>query len=299
MQIISRALPFVEKIYTAEFKETKLPELPEVETTCRGIRPYLIGQTINGVIIRQAQLRWPITRGLADKISRANIESVNRRGKYLLITTSAGVLMIHLGMSGSLKIVPAKKPAEKHDHFDLVFKDKQNNKKALRLTDPRKFGSVLWLKKENIQQHKLLKKLGPEPLTDAFSGEYLYQLSRNKKVAVKSFIMNSHNVVGVGNIYANEALFRAGIHPKRSAGRISKARYVLLVTEIKAVLSEAIKQGGTTLKDFTDGDGKPGYFKQALAVYGRAGLPCQHCAQALKEIRMAQRSTVFCSRCQK
>ncbi len=276
-----------------------MPELPEVETTCRGIRPYLIGQTINGVIIRQAQLRWPITRGLADKISKTNIESVNRRGKYLLIATSAGVLMIHLGMSGSLKIVPAKKPAEKHDHFDLLFKDKQNNKKALRLTDPRKFGSVLWLKKANFQQHKLLKELGPEPLTDAFSGEYLYQLSRNKKVSVKSFIMNSHNVVGVGNIYANEALFRAGIHPSRSAGRISKARYVLLVTEIKAVLSEAIKQGGTTLKDFTDGDGKPGYFKQALAVYGRAGLPCQHCAQALKEIRMAQRSTVFCGRCQK
>ncbi|HEY9136269.1 MAG TPA: bifunctional DNA-formamidopyrimidine glycosylase/DNA-(apurinic or apyrimidinic site) lyase [Pseudomonadales bacterium] len=272
-----------------------MPELPEVETTCRGIAPYLINKTVKGVVIRQSKLRWPITRGLAGEISGTRIESVSRRGKYLLISTSSGVLIIHLGMSGSLKIVPLKQLAEKHDHFDLLV----SGEKVLRLTDPRKFGSVLWTKKENLERHKLLEKLGPEPLSDEFSCEDFYLLSRNKKVAVKNFIMNSHNVVGVGNIYANEALFRAGIKPNRPAGQISKQRYTLLVAEIKAVLSEAIKQGGTTLKDFTGGDGKPGYFKQQLAVYGRAGLPCARCAQPLKEIRMAQRSTVFCAQCQK
>ena len=272
-----------------------MPELPEVETTRRGIEPHLKGQTVKGVIIRQARLRWPITRGLNNKISAAEIENVKRRGKYLLINTSNGILMMHLGMSGSLKIVASACPPEKHDHFDLLFaKDK-----ALRFTDPRKFGSVLWLGKQNFEQHKLIKDLGPEPLNEEFTGDYLHGLSRNKKIAVKNFIMNSHNVVGVGNIYANEALFRSGIRPSRTAGKISKARYEVLVKEIKAVLGEAIRQGGTTLKDFTNSDGKPGYFKQKLLVYGRAGLPCPECKTNLKEIRMSQRSTVYCPKCQK
>ena len=272
-----------------------MPELPEVETTCRGIAPCLEGKTVEAAIIRQAKLRWPVTRGLAKKISGALIEKVTRRGKYILIETTSGVLMMHLGMSGSLKIVPSKQLSEKHDHFDLVLA----GGKALRFTDPRKFGSIFLIKKEDLGQHKLLKNLGPEPLDDGFSVEYLYQLSRNKKVAIKTFVMNSHNVVGVGNIYANEALFRAGIKPDRPAGKISKARYCVLVEEIKTVLAEAIKQGGTTLKDFTGSDGKPGYFKQELQVYGRAGLPCEVCGKPLKEIRMAQRSTVYCAQCQK
>ena len=272
-----------------------MPELPEVETTRRGIEPHLKGQTVKGVIIRQARLRWPITRGLNNKITNAEIKNVLRRGKYLLINTSNGILMIHLGMSGSLRIVASSNPVEKHDHFDLVFGKDQ----ALRFTDPRKFGSVLWLGKQRPEQHKLIKDLGPEPLNEEFSGNYLHGLSRNKKVAIKNFIMNSHNVVGVGNIYANEALFRSGIRPSRAAGKISKARCAELVKEIKAVLGEAIKQGGTSLKDFTNSDGKPGYFKQKLLVYGRAGQPCARCKTNLKEIRMSQRSTVFCPQCQK
>ena len=272
-----------------------MPELPEVETTCRGIAPYLEGKAVENAIIRQAKLRWPVTRGLAKKISGSLIENVTRRGKYILIDTTSGVLMMHLGMSGSLRIVPAKQSPEKHDHFDLVLA----GGKALRFTDPRKFGSIFLIKKEALEEHKLLKNLGPEPLGENFSVEYLYQLSRNKKVAIKSFIMNSHNVVGVGNIYANEALFRAGIKPDRQAGKTSKSRYGVLVEEIKAVLKEAIQQGGTTLKDFTGSDGKPGYFKQDLLVYGRAGLPCERCGKTLKEIRMAQRSTVYCTHCQK
>lgn len=272
-----------------------MPELPEVETTCRGIAPHLEGKIVEKAIIRQAKLRWPVTRGLGGEISGALIEKVGRRGKYILIETKSGVLMMHLGMSGSLKIVISKQAPEKHDHFDLVLV----GGKVLRFTDPRKFGSIFLIKKEVLDQHKLLKNLGPEPLTEDFNTGYCYQLSRNKKVTIKSFIMNGHNVVGVGNIYANEALFRAGIKPDRLAGKISKARYSVLVEEIKSVLKKAIQQGGTSLKDFTGSDGKPGYFKQQLLVYGRTGLPCYRCGKTLKEIRMAQRSTVYCTQCQK
>ncbi|MDO6562737.1 bifunctional DNA-formamidopyrimidine glycosylase/DNA-(apurinic or apyrimidinic site) lyase [Amphritea sp. 1_MG-2023] len=269
-----------------------MPELPEVETTRRGIEPHLGGHTITALTVRQPKLRWPIPSQLAEWVVNHRINSVTRRGKYLLINLTGGAIMIHLGMSGSLYMVNADQPAAYHDHVDLLLDSGQ----ALRLTDPRRFGSVLW--QPQGETHALLEKLGPEPLSDDFSAEYLQQRCAGRKQAIKQFIMNSQVVVGVGNIYANEALFRAGIHPKRAAGHIAAARLNRLVDEIKLVLARAIEQGGTTLKDFVGGDGKPGYFKQQLNVYGRGGELCCHCKSTLKEIRLGQRSTVYCSECQ-
>ncbi|WP_432472240.1 bifunctional DNA-formamidopyrimidine glycosylase/DNA-(apurinic or apyrimidinic site) lyase [Amphritea sp. HPY] len=270
-----------------------MPELPEVETTRRGIEPHLQGQIITGLVVRQPKLRWPVPGGLGDLIDGQRIEAVERRGKYLLLHTMPGAVMIHLGMSGSLYLVATDQPAAYHDHVDLQL----DSGMALRLTDPRRFGSVLW--QPAGTQHDLLAKLGPEPLSDQFNIEYLWQRCQGRKGAIKQLIMDSHIVVGVGNIYANEALFSAGIHPKRAAGRVSKKRLAVFVTEIKQVLSRAIAQGGTTLKDFVGGDGKPGYFKQELQVYGRAGESCVQCRNSLKEIRLGQRSTVYCPECQR
>lgn len=271
-----------------------LPELPEVETTRRGIAPHIADQSIRKAVIRQPKLRWPIPKQLIKALPGLKIDSVSRRGKYLLLHTAKAVLIIHLGMSGSLRIVNAGSQAGKHDHFDFEL----GNGKTLRFTDPRRFGCLLW-HRGDIGNHKLIRNLGPEPLTDVFDGEYLYKLSRNRKAPVKTFIMDSKVVVGVGNIYANEALHLAGIHPKRKAGAISLLRYQTLVTHIKAVLAKAIEVGGTTLRDFTNSDGEPGYFKQSLFVYGREGLPCNACGKPLKEIRIAQRSTVYCDHCQR
>ena len=270
-----------------------MPELPEVETTRRGISPHILGQEITQVVIRQRQLRWPIPRGLPQKLQGHTIQSVERRAKYLLLKTATGTLLLHLGMSGSLRILPADTPAEKHDHFDLIFK----NNLCLRLTDPRRFGAVLW-SKEPVEQHKLIQHLGPEPLCDAFTEDYLHDKSRGRKVTVKQFIMDGKVVVGVGNIYASEALFLAGIHPRKAAGKISSERYDLLRSAIKQVLSEAIKQGGTTLRDFVGSDGKPGYFSQQLNVYGRAGEPCLQCGHDIKQLTLGQRSTYYCPDCQ-
>lgn len=271
-----------------------MPELPEVETTRAGIAPHTIGNTISDVIIRNRNLRWPITSGLAAKLKGHTILSVSRRGKYLLLAIDTGSLIIHLGMSGSLRMVVATSPPDKHDHVDIVFANGQ----CLRFHDPRRFGCVLWSREDPLQ-HKLIASLGPEPLTDDFSARHLFDLSRNKKAAIKSFIMDSKVVVGVGNIYASEALFRAGIHPKRAAGKVSRPRYERLANEIVEVLTEAIAQGGTTLKDFVGGDGKPGYFQQTLAVYGREGKPCINCGTAIKSVVLGQRSTYFCPQCQK
>lgn len=271
-----------------------MPELPEVETTARGIAPHIEGQTIKQVIIRQPQLRWPVPEALNQNLLNNRIRSVTRRAKYLLFTTDAGTVLIHLGMSGSLRILQLEKPAGKHDHIDFVF----DNGTLLRYNDPRRFGSVLWTTSPSTE-HDLLKNLGPEPLLQDFDGNYLYQQSLKRKMPVKSLIMDSHVVVGVGNIYANEALFMAGIHPKRQSGRISLSRYTQLANCIKLVLENAIQQGGTTLRNFVNEAGNPGYFKQQLRVYGRAGLPCLNCLQPLIEIRMANRTTVFCSHCQK
>ena len=270
-----------------------MPELPEVETSRSGIEPHIINNKITRVVIRQKKLRWPIPVSLKKNLPGDEITSVKRRGKYLLLETSKGTLIIHLGMSGSLHIVSNKINAEKHDHFEIAFSDG----KLLRLRDPRRFGAVLWTR-QDISKHKLIEKLGPEPLTDDFTAEYIHQLSRKRKVAIKTFIMNSHIVVGVGNIYANEALFMAGIHPKRMINRISLARYQQLVEAIKKILQQAIEQGGTTLRDFSREDGKPGYFQQELNIYGKAGQPCPNCKQVIKQIRQQQRSTYYCSHCQ-
>lgn len=270
-----------------------MPELPEVETTRCGVQPHLTGQTITALIVRQPKLRWPVPENLASLVEGKAINAVNRRGKYLLLELDNGAVMIHLGMSGSLYMVAEDQPAAYHDHVDIRL----SNGMALRLTDPRRFGSVLWQPAGTV--HELLGKLGPEPLSEQFTADYLQQCCQGRKQAIKQLIMDSHVVVGVGNIYANEALFSAEIHPKRAAGKISKQRLERFVDEIKQVLSRAIEQGGTTLKDFVGGDGKPGYFKQELQVYGRGGESCVVCQAVLKEIRLGQRSTVYCGECQR
>jgi formamidopyrimidine-DNA glycosylase len=270
-----------------------MPELPEVETTRRGIAPHIEGQCISKVIIRQPKLRWPVPESIAQHLLASQLHSVKRRAKYLLFQFDHGCLLIHLGMSGSLRIVNKNVVAGKHDHVELVF----GNEIILRLTDPRRFSAVLWLG-ENPHEHPLLSKLGPEPLSDAFNGEHLFTLSRTRKLAVKQFIMDQCVVTGIGNIYASEALFSSRIRPMTAAGKISLIRYNRLSTMIKQVLGQAIAQGGTTLRDFVGGDGKPGYFKQHLHVYGRAGLPCTQCQAPLQELKLAARASVYCCRCQ-
>ena len=271
-----------------------MPELPEVETSRRGISPHIKGQTISAIEIRHSTLRWPVPVKRLKKLVGEPLLSVERRGKYLKLICPSGYILIHLGMSGSLRILTEYQKPEKHDHIDLLM----SNGVVLRYNDPRRFGC--WLFQEDASvDHKLLATLGPEPLDDAFSDDYLYAHSRKKSKNIKTFIMDSHIVVGVGNIYASEALFKAGIHPEKPAGKVSKARFVQLVAAIKAVLSAAIEQGGTTLRDFTNSDGKPGYFKQELMVYGREGEPCFICQKPIKNIKLGQRSTFFCSQCQK
>jgi formamidopyrimidine-DNA glycosylase len=273
--------------------EDPMPELPEVETTKRGITPHVIDRKVVAVRVRQAKLRWPISPELGQAMTGQRIESVDRRAKYLFLGCGTGRVMIHLGMSGSLRMLSADVEAGKHDHVDILF----DNDTVLRYRDPRRFGSVFWLQGDD--GHKLINSLGPEPLLDDFNTPYLFAQSRGKKVAVKQFLMNSHIVVGVGNIYANEALFMAGIRPHKAAGVISAKRYDRLVESIKQVLAAAIDSGGTTLKDFVHEDGKPGYFKQLLNVYGRGGLPCNVCNKTLKEDKLGQRATVFCTNCQR
>ena len=270
-----------------------MPELPEVETTRRGIKPHIDQQVVSEIIIRQPKLRWPVPDEI-HQIEGERINFVGRRGKYLLLETAQGTALIHLGMSGSLRVIEAGLPAEKHDHVDIVFE----NNKVIRLHDPRRFGAVLWTR-QNPLDHKLIRNLGPEPLGDDFDGEYLYQRSRGRSVSIKQFIMNGQVVVGVGNIYACESLFKAGISPKRQAGKVSKARYEKLGEVIKAVLASAIEQGGTTLKDFVQAEGKPGYFQQQLNVYGRTDEACPECDSKIKQITQGQRSTFYCGKCQR
>ncbi|UXI01445.1 bifunctional DNA-formamidopyrimidine glycosylase/DNA-(apurinic or apyrimidinic site) lyase [Photobacterium sp. TY1-4] len=269
-----------------------MPELPEVEVSRMGITPHVVGQTVTRIIVRNPKLRWPVPEAIC-RIEGQVIRRVSRRAKYLLLETDIGYAIVHLGMSGSLRILPSGIPAEKHDHVDLVLASGE----VLRYNDPRRFGAWLWQQPPE-EIHQVLGKLGPEPLDAAFSADYLYEKAQGKRTAIKQFIMDNQVVVGVGNIYANESLFCAGIHPKRGAGQISRARIVALVDHIKAVLSFAIEQGGTTLKDFKNADGKPGYFAQELQVYGKAGQPCPRCDKPLSEMKIGQRSTVYCSDCQ-
>jgi formamidopyrimidine-DNA glycosylase len=271
-----------------------MPELPEVETTRRGITPHLLNQRVGRVSIRNPRLRWPIPAELPALLKGRKILEVGRRGKYLLIRFHHGHLLIHLGMSGSLRVLEAGLAAHKHDHFDLCL----GSGLCLRLRDPRRFGAVLWTA-DPPEQHPLLASLGPEPLGDSFDGSYLHQQGRTRRSAIKNLIMDSHVVVGVGNIYANESLFLAGIHPNRASNRISAERYEALAGAIRSVLSAAISQGGTTLRDFRQEDGRPGYFAQQLQVYGRVDEPCPHCAAPLRSRVIGQRSSYFCSRCQR
>ena len=270
-----------------------MPELPEVETTRRGIEPYTNGHEVQSIVTRCKKLRWPIPSNLASKLNHHSFLTTKRRAKYLLLENELGHLIIHLGMSGSLRITTTDSPAQKHDHIDIVF-----NNHILRFRDPRRFGAILWTAKDPLK-HKLIKHLGPEPLEEQFTAEYLYAQSRQRKISIKEFIMNSHIVVGVGNIYATEALFISGINPTRAAGNVSLARYQRLTAAIKQVLANAIKSGGTTLRDFTSQDGKPGYFKQKLLVYGRAGHPCVNCSNPLRAIKQGQRTTTYCAKCQR
>jgi formamidopyrimidine-DNA glycosylase len=269
-----------------------MPELPEVETSRRGIAPYVEGQRIDHVDIRERRLRWPVTREVDEQLAGATVESVGRRAKYLLLNTRNGAAIIHLGMSGSVFIVKHETPAGIHEHFD--FRLSSGN--VLRFRDPRRFGSLHWA--EEPLEHRLLKDLGPEPLGHEFSGEWLWRKSRGRRVSVKQFIMTAAVVVGVGNIYASESLFLAGINPRTAAGRISLHRYELLADAIQDVLAKAIRAGGTTLRDFYGGDGEPGYFRHELAVYDREGEPCLRCKRDVVAIVQGQRRTYYCRGCQ-
>lgn len=271
-----------------------MPELPEVETVRRGVEPHLVGRTVEDMLVRQPQLRWPVPAELPARLMGQTVRSVRRRAKYLLVAFDEGSLIIHLGMSGRLYLVEPERALARHDHIDWQL----DSGMVLRYTDPRRFGAVLWQAADPML-HPLLSELGPEPLSETFDAEYLFRCSRRRKLSVKALLMDSRIVVGVGNIYANEALFLAGIRPGTAAGRLTRARCARLVEAVKQVLDEAIGQGGTTLRDFVGGDGKPGYFKQKLRVYSRAGMPCLQCRTILKETRLGQRSTVYCRSCQR
>ena len=329
-----------------------MPELPEVEITRRGLAAHLTGLTVADVVIRNAPLRWPLPKNLPKLLRGQAIRALRRRGKYLLVGFDHGTLILHLGMSGSLRILPADTPPEKHDHFDLVLGNEHGkeappesetyhariphptplpvpaggipaasgsqaartgekgeganeslrefhvNGTLMRLRDPRRFGAVLW-HDGDVRAHPLLAGLGPEPLDEGFDAHYLYQATRGRSVSIKQCIMDSHIVVGVGNIYANEALFRAGIKPQLAAAKLSLPRCAKLVEEIRATLTEAIRHGGSSLRDFVDVAGQPGYFQQHYWVYGRGGEPCRKCGAPVKQIRQGQRSSFYCGNCQK
>jgi formamidopyrimidine-DNA glycosylase len=285
-----------------------MPELPEVETTRRGLAPHVEGRRVAAVTLRRPDLRWPIPAEVADLLPGQRIDAVRRRAKYLLLDTSAGSALLHLGMSGSLRVLPATTPVGTHDHVDIVLDGghldsdhlrdgARDPGRVLRFNDPRRFGCLLW-QPVGIT-HALLQGLGPEPLSDEFDGDYLFARSRGRKAPVKVFLMDQRIVVGVGNIYVAEALFAAGISPLRAAGRISRERYRLLADAIKRILLHAITRGGTTLRDFLSPDGAPGYFEQELSAYGREGEPCPNCGRALRHAWIGQRATVWCTRCQR
>ena len=271
-----------------------MPELPEVEVTRQGIAPHLAGRCITGVTIRNAALRWPVPDHLDRTLTGLTIQAVTRRGKYLLIDCGRGTVIVHLGMSGSLRLLPATAPAQKHDHADLLL----DSAMVLRLRDPRRFGAIMWETGE-ILSHPLLAQLGPEPLADGFDGRMLYTRTRKRNASIKETLMNSHIVVGIGNIYASEALFRARIHPKTAAGRIGVERYNRLAAAIRDTLQLAIEAGGSSLRDFVSSNGSPGYFQQQYQVYNRTGQPCHQCNQAIRHIRQGQRSSFYCPHCQK
>ena len=270
-----------------------MPELPEVETTRRGLAPHLEGRRVRAVILRRPNLRWPIPPEISALLPGQRIEAVRRRAKYLLLDTPAGSALLHLGMSGSLRVLPPATPLDAHDHVDIAL----SSDRVLRFNDPRRFGCLLWQPAGEI--HELLRELGPEPLSEAFDGDYLFERSRGRKAPIKTFLMDQKVVVGVGNIYAAEALFAAGISPLRAAGRVSRERYGRLAAAVKDILAYAITRGGTTLRDFISPDGAPGYFELELLAYGRGGEPCPRCGRPLQQAAIGQRATVWCGHCQR
>ena len=272
-----------------------MPELPEVETTRRGLAPHCTGRRLMRLKVREHRLRWRIPLADPKRVAGRSIELLDRRGKYLLFRLEGGLtIILHLGMSGHMRVVQPGRAVRLHDHIDFEL----DSEERLRFNDPRRFGS-LHVTADPPEWHPLLSRLGPEPLGDDFTGDYLHCIARDRRVAVKNLIMDSHVVVGIGNIYATEALYRAGIHPARAAGRIAPQRYERLVGCVRSILAEAIEAGGTTLRDFSGTDGLPGYFQQTLNAYGRGGEPCFCCGRSLKEIRLGQRSTVYCGHCQR
>jgi len=275
-----------------------MPELPEVETTRAGLAPHVEGRRVRAVTLRRPDLRWPIPPEISETLPGQRIDAVRRRAKYLLLDTAAGSALLHLGMSGSLRVLPADTPLRDHDHVDIVLDDGGlDSKRVLRFNDPRRFGCLLW--QPAGETHALLRDLGPEPLSEDFDGDYLFARSRGRSAPVKAFLMDQRIVVGVGNIYVAEALFAAGISPLRAAGKVSRERYLALAAEIRRILGHAIARGGTTLRDFIAPDGAPGYFEQELSAYGRGGEPCPRCGRPLKQAAIAQRATVWCGHCQR
>jgi formamidopyrimidine-DNA glycosylase len=268
-----------------------MPELPEVETTARGVAPHLVGRAIRSWTLRVQSLRWPVV--LPAALRGMVIRAVSRRGKYILIETADGALIVHLGMSGSLRILDPHVPPLKHDHVDIELDDGR----LLRFNDPRRFGSLHW-QPHPVEQHWLLESLGVEPLSAGFDAAYLHDRARGRRSAIKTFLMDGHVVVGVGNIYASEALFMSGIRPTRAAGSVRRHEFAALEDAVRSVLSAAIEMGGTTLRDFVNQDGQPGYFQQSLWVYGRADEPCRVCSTPLRGLRLGQRGTVYCPTCQ-
>lgn len=271
-----------------------MPELPEVETTRRGIEPHVVGKKVKTVVVREARLRWPIEADLARELPGQVFGAAERRAKYLLLRAERGTLLLHLGMSGSLRVLRRDEPPRRHDHLDIVFTDRS----LLRFHDPRRFGCALWVTGD-AREHALLRDLGVEPFSDAFHASYLTEQAAKRTGPVKSMLMDGNVVVGVGNIYANEALFAAGIHPHRAANRVSRVRYAALVEQVRRILARAIERGGTTLNDFVGSDGEPGYFAQELTVYDRAGEPCGRCATKITLSRRGQRATYYCRTCQR
>lgn len=271
-----------------------MPELPEVETTRRGIAPYLLGDRVERVVVRESRLRWPVPVDLDHCLAGTQVASLDRRGKYILARNDRGCLIAHLGMSGSLRVLTRPERPAAHDHVDIVM----SKGAIIRYRDPRRFGCLLWTR-DDPHDHPLLRGLGPEPLSDDFDGGYLHRMSRGRRAPVKGFIMDARVVVGVGNIYASEALSVAGIHPLRAAGRVSLRRFERLALAIRETLARSIRLGGTTLRDFVNPSGEPGYFEQTLRVYGRAGQPCRACKAPLRQVVVGQRSTFYCPSCQR
>lgn len=270
-----------------------MPELPEVETTRLGLVPRVVGRHIRDVVVREPRLRWPVPRDLAARLRGATVRGIGRRGKYLLFDVGTGHLLVHLGMSGNLTVVPGDRPVRRHDHVDLAL----DSGDIVRLNDPRRFGAVLWVR--DPRRHALLDAMGVEPFDEAFGGAHLHRLAHGRRAPVKAFLMDSRVVTGVGNIYANEALFAARIHPSRAAGRISRERYGRLADEVRSTLARALAAGGSTLRDFVGSDGEPGHFQLEYAVYGREGEPCPACGAPVRASRLAGRSTFHCATCQR